>query len=192
MFSTSCDGCVELFAYCCERFPRLGVILRANLRARFLQALPRIREYRPWGAQFLRRHLRRLGGGAAGASSRVSCVEAAAIATSVVALGLALAVGRPGAGVLGPLPRVDGVAEGLAVVALIDGGVRLLHARRGGGVFLRRVDLGAGGAGEIDGGLGLVDFFLRRLGTAVASSRMGEEPCDPRSSRPKATHGGKV
>ena len=75
-------------------------------------------------------------------------------------------LGRLADGVLRPLPRVDGKAEGLAVVVLVDGGARLLHARGGGGVFLGRELLGAGGAGEIDGGLRLIDFFPGRLGAA--------------------------
>src|SRR5258708_35306316 len=55
------DGGVELFAYGREDFFRFLVISRANLRARFLQALLLLGHRGPWRAQFLRRHPCRLG-----------------------------------------------------------------------------------------------------------------------------------
>lgn len=176
-------GGVELFAYGGEHFPNLVVIPRANLRARFLQGLSPVRDRRPGTAQFLRRHACLLGG-------LEACLEAVHQGCEVRdgglgrALGLGLAFSGLAERVLRALARVDGVAEGLAVVTLVDGGMRLLDAARGRGVLLGRVGLGAGRAREVDGRLRLVDFFLRRLRTA----RRGDEY----DSDEQAAHGGKV
>ena len=89
------------------------------------------------------------------------------------------------AGVLRALAGVDGVAEGLAVVALIDRLVRLLERVDRGGEFVGGEPVGAGASGEIDGGLRLIDLFLRRLGTA----RHGQEHTDGEQA---TDHGGKV
>jgi hypothetical protein len=173
------DGRVELFAYFREDFFRLRVILRANLRARFLQALPRIRDQRLWSAQFLRRYSRRLGGLEQSlelCQLRGDRRQRGVGGASRFRLAVAGLAGR----VLRALPRVDGVAEGLAVVALIDGGARFLKARRGRGVFLGGVDFRAAGSRQIDGRLGLVDLFLWWLRTAASGE---EDERNQRSSR---------
>src|SRR5258708_7032197 len=98
-------------------------------------------------------------------------------------------VGRLADGVLCPLARVDRVAEGLAVVALVDGGAGFVQTGRRRGVFLGGEPLRAGVFRQVHRALRLVDFLLGRLGAARhVEQQECEEPRDP----PKASHGGKV
>jgi len=88
-------------------------------------------------------------------------------------------------GIEGALACVDGVVQRLTVITLIDGGMRFLQSGGGGGELGRRVQLGSGGAGGVDGGLRLVDLFLR--GTRTACDGEQQESGDQ-----QATHDGKV
>ena len=190
------DGGVEFFAYSREDFPRLVVIPRANLRARFLQAPLRLGGLHPWSAQFFQREACRLGG----LEARLELIQPRGDVRDRRigrALGSRLGVTGLADGVLGALAGVDGVAQGLTVIALVDGGARLLQARRRGGVFLGSVCFGPRRARELDGGLRLVDLFLRRLGAARKDQQQGRDAQrDPRPKqrrpRPEAGHGGEL
>ncbi len=194
------DGGVELFAYGRQDFARFLVISRANLRARFLQALLRLGHCGPWSAQFLRRHPCRLG--AFETRPQLVGPRGDVVDQGVGrALGLRLGVGGLANGVLRALACVDRVAQGLTVVALLDGVARLLQASHGRGVFLRRELVGAGGPGEIDGCLRLVDLLPGRLGASRRRDEDEDEEHEPgrgpvpkqrerHGLRRKAAHGG--
>jgi hypothetical protein len=178
------DGSVEFFAYGREHFPRLVVISRANLRARFLQSALHIRHRRPRGAQFLHGRVCRFGGLESRSQLGGTKVDVRNEDVDRL-LGLRLGIAGLADRVLCALTGIDGVAESLAIVALVDGRVRLLHAGHGGGVFLGGVFVGAGGAREVDRGLSLIDFFL---GGLRAGGRGHQEESDDES----AAHRGRV
>jgi hypothetical protein len=76
-----------------------------------------------------------------------------------------LAVGGLPRGLERALVGVDRPRQRQPVIALVDRFVRLLHGKGRGRKWIRGVLIGAGGAGCVDGALGAIDFFLRRLGT---------------------------
>jgi hypothetical protein len=80
--------------------------------------------------------------------------------------GLALSdrarLGRLPGGILRSIAAVDGLAQGGAVVALLDGCVRLLQRRDGGSEFFGSVPLGSRSARRINGTLRLIHFAVRR------------------------------
>jgi len=76
----------------------------------------------------------------------------------------------------GALARVDRVAERRPVVALIDGVVRFLERRRGGGEFIRGVSVGAARTSRINSCLRLIDFFLWRFGASGEKQRNHDDP----------------
>jgi hypothetical protein len=150
-----------------------------------LQGLAGFRQRGPRLAQFFRR----LATGVRAAQQRLEPVRARRNLAVQRLGGFArarLLVGGLADGVLRALARVDGVAQGLAVVALLDGGARLRQAGRRRRVVLGGEPVGAGGSGGIDGGLRLVDLLLGRLGAARHRKQQEcDEQRDPRDPRPK-------
>ncbi len=154
-----------------------------------MQGLPGFRQRGPLFAQFFRR-------GATGfrrAEQRLKPVRARRDLAVQHLGGLPdprLLVGGLAGGALGALAGVDGVAQGLAVVALLHGGPCLRQAGRRRRVLVGRESLGAGGFGDVDRSRRLVDLFLGRLGAARCGEQ--QECNEGRDPRPMTSHGGKV
>ena len=164
-----CVLSVSVFAASWRNSPRQSPC--ALLAERFRAS----RERRPWSAQFLRRHARRFGGFAARPASWFAPRRDVAVTiASAASARCALPSAAWRTAFCGALPRVDGVVEGLAVVALIDGGVRLLQRRRRRRCIRPPRSVSAPAArARSSGGLGLVDLFLGRLGTARDQQQQG-------------------
>ncbi len=180
------DGDIEVFAYFGEPRHDFLIIPALDRAARFLQGASGGRQRRPRGAQIRRRHAqvrRDFDVGAELADSGGTLGDQRPGGAARAGLG---ALGLP-SGVGGALTGVDGICEGLAVVALVNGVVCVFQRGDGGGVFLGGVGLSAGGARGIDGRLRLIDFLLWRFGTRGGEEQddsnqkyMRRDPCGPR------------
>lgn len=146
-------------------------IVALERRARFLQSFFR-------RCQRLTQGPGRLGLRTRGGTSRCSSSFDLCGNRRDQALGFAAGQSLPGAsacrGGRGALARVEGVAEGLTVVAFVDGALVAGEGRLGVGKFFAGERRRAGGAGSLDGSDGLVIFLLGR-GVACRRGDQGKE-----------------
>lgn len=152
----------------------------AKCCARFLQSGPRLRQRRRWIAKIAGGHARVFGC----LEPRVELLYARGKVHEGSFCGcsrLRFAVRGSARGVLRALAGVDRVAERLAIIPLRDEVVRFLQRARSCRVLVYGVLVGAGGARGVQRALGLIDFFLGRLGATCGEQ---QQECDHR----QATH----
>lgn len=164
------QGNVEFFAYSGERGRRFHEISLVDQSARFLQGGPRRVQGRPGIAQFVHGNP-----GLLGRAKQPLEARGTRRGAGVGRVGRESGVRHEPGRLDGALPRVDGVAQGLAVVALIDGLVRFLQGGHGARELVGGDGLGAGRTRGVNRGLGLIDFLPGRLGTTRGGEQQDAE-----------------